>query len=285
MIFEAVVSCGSVQGAADAIGLTQSAVSRVVQRLEADLGHVLLDRTQRPIKPTRDGERALHHARSVLAALEQMEAEFRDNKCPAGPFHLGIPHALIGILLTEKDMLGLDKFPQLKAAITSGWSDELLTKLAQRDLDAVITIVPADAVPGHTEPIVTSTVQVVANSDNAHCAGHLLTANAIGWALNPDGCGYRKALLRALKEQGTTPNIVLETNSMELQLRFAEEGRALTLAPAFVKGMSPVTSRLHFVDATDLDASVSVLLHHSQGSHSFAPVFQEIETQARRFLE
>lgn len=284
LIFEAVVSNGSIQGAADAIGLTQSAVSRVVQRLETDLGRLLLDRTQRPIRLTRDGERAIHHARSVLAALDHMEDAFRDTTLPYGPFRIGIPHALIGVLLDTNSMLGLNDFPEVHPKITAGWSDELLAKLAKHDLDAVITLTQSDTLSDDADPLSIKPLQVVAASEHESAASDLNTANAIGWALNPEGCGYRRSLIKALERHGQTPNIVLETNSLELQLQFAKSGRALTLAPAFLGNLSEAASGLSFVAAKGLDASVAILLHHAQGAHAFKPIFHEIRAHTRRLM-
>lgn len=284
LIFEAVVSNGSIQGAANAIGLTQSAVSRVVQRLEADLGRSLLDRTQRPIRLTRDGERAIHHARTVLAALDHMEDAFRVNTLPSGPFRLGIPHALIGVLVDTSSMLGLNGFPDIRPMITSGWSDELLTKLARHELDAVLTLTRSETLPENADPLSINPLQVVAAGEHESDARDLDTANAIGWALNPEGCGYRRALMIALERHGQTPNIVLETNSLELQLQFVKAGRALTLAPGFLGKISEAASGLSFVEAKGLKASIAILLHHPPGAQTFAPVLREIRAHIKGAL-
>lgn len=280
-VFDAVVSTGSVQGAARAMGLTQSAVSRVIQRLEDALGCTLLDRAQRPIGLTRDGERAVAHARAVLSAVETMETAFRDSPIPAGRFRLGLPHALTSLLLDPGDLLGLQDFPQLRPVLLSGWSDELLAKLDARALDAAITLSRPDQRRAGARALASAPVKLVGAGALEAQAERLETANAVGWALNPTGCGYRKALADALGALGETPNIVLETNALELQLRFAREGRAFTLAPHLPHRPGSPLGAARFFETRDFDAGVTVFLHPARGEPALGPVFDRIARRAR----
>ena len=68
--FVAVARTGSIQAAARQLHMTQSAVSRLVQRLEGDLGATLFDRQTKPLALTHDGQAALDHGQRVLNAAE-----------------------------------------------------------------------------------------------------------------------------------------------------------------------------------------------------------------------
>lgn len=72
-VFVAVVEAGSFTAAADAIGLTQSAVSKAVSRLEEGLGVRLLTRTTRRLVLTESG--AVLYERAALALAELGEAQ------------------------------------------------------------------------------------------------------------------------------------------------------------------------------------------------------------------
>ncbi|MEV6106728.1 LysR family transcriptional regulator [Streptomyces sp. NPDC051940] len=63
--------------AADALGLTQSAVSHAVRGIERKLGAVLFERGRKGATPTPAGERAAAHARRILRLYEAMAAEVR----------------------------------------------------------------------------------------------------------------------------------------------------------------------------------------------------------------
>ncbi len=68
-VLVAVVGTGSFARAAEALGLSDSGVSRAVARLEARLGVRLLDRTTRSLRLTDEGARFHAEAAPLLAAL------------------------------------------------------------------------------------------------------------------------------------------------------------------------------------------------------------------------
>ena len=68
----AVVDTGTFTDAAIELGVSQASVSRSVQRLEAILGHRLLERSTRSVTTTTVGATAVAAARRVLAAVEQL---------------------------------------------------------------------------------------------------------------------------------------------------------------------------------------------------------------------
>lgn len=69
-VLAAVVETGSFARAADAIGVTTSAVSRAVARLEARIGARLLDRTTRSVALTDEGRRFYETVKPSLATIE-----------------------------------------------------------------------------------------------------------------------------------------------------------------------------------------------------------------------
>jgi DNA-binding transcriptional LysR family regulator len=71
--FVTAVESGTVQGAADALVLTQSAATKRLQALERRVGQVLLDRDTNGVRPTASGTVLYPLAREALAALERAE--------------------------------------------------------------------------------------------------------------------------------------------------------------------------------------------------------------------
>ena len=69
---------GSISAAASVLGYTQSAVSQQLAALEREVGAALVDRSQRPLRATRDGEALRPHVERVLAALGGAEAALDD---------------------------------------------------------------------------------------------------------------------------------------------------------------------------------------------------------------
>jgi DNA-binding transcriptional LysR family regulator len=73
-VFEAIMRSGSVSAAARELGLTQSAVSRILARLESQLGAPLFARVNGRLAPTRHANRALPQARGILEAVSALQA-------------------------------------------------------------------------------------------------------------------------------------------------------------------------------------------------------------------
>ncbi len=74
-VFVRAVELGGFSAAARALGLTPSAVSKSISRLEDRLGVRLLNRTTRSLTTTPEGETFLERSRRILADIEEAEQE------------------------------------------------------------------------------------------------------------------------------------------------------------------------------------------------------------------
>ncbi len=98
--FAAVARHRSFRGAAKVQGVSASALSEAVRRLEARLGVRLLNRTTRSVTPTEAGtrlfERLVPALGAVLGALDAVNS-FRDS--PAGTLRLNVPTIVARLIL------------------------------------------------------------------------------------------------------------------------------------------------------------------------------------------
>jgi len=86
--FVTAVETGTVQGAADALALTQSAATKRIQSLERRIGQPLLSRGSLGVTPTAAGQLLYPLAREALAALERAETSvLAPNQAPALRIH------------------------------------------------------------------------------------------------------------------------------------------------------------------------------------------------------
>jgi DNA-binding transcriptional LysR family regulator len=74
-IFQRVAERGSFAGAAGDVGLSPSAVAKLITRLEQRLGVRLINRTTRHLALTAEGEIYLDRVREILSAIEGAESE------------------------------------------------------------------------------------------------------------------------------------------------------------------------------------------------------------------
>lgn len=83
-VFAAVHDGGSFSAAGRALGLSPSAVSRAIDRIEARLGVRLLLRSTRALAMTAEGQAYLLAARRILADLDEAEQQIADRGTPRG---------------------------------------------------------------------------------------------------------------------------------------------------------------------------------------------------------
>lgn len=94
-VFVAVVEEGSLAAAARRTGLTPSAVSKLVARLESNFGTPLLRRTTRSMTVTDAGQRFFERARTILDDLRSVEQEMASkNAEPRGLLRVSAPQLL-----------------------------------------------------------------------------------------------------------------------------------------------------------------------------------------------
>ena len=70
-----VVDRGSLKGAADELGYTQSAVSQAVKALERELATTLIERGKQGVSLTRDGKQYLPYLRQIVTAEAELEGK------------------------------------------------------------------------------------------------------------------------------------------------------------------------------------------------------------------
>jgi DNA-binding transcriptional LysR family regulator len=96
--FVQVVRTGGISSAARLLGLTPSAVSKNIARLEAELGTSLLARDNRHLAPTARGQQAFEAWSELIGRLDQVQQELASPSGLAGQLGLSIPSGILGWL-------------------------------------------------------------------------------------------------------------------------------------------------------------------------------------------
>src|SRR4029077_14937709 len=133
--FVLVASLANFTRVGEATGMTQSAVSLKLKRLEAFLGRRLVERTPRSVALTAEGEAFLPHAKTLLAANERALSF-----APAAAYRLRLgvsDHAAGPELPTLLARLHAAD-PALMLEVGIGFSRELLDDFDKGEFDGVI---------------------------------------------------------------------------------------------------------------------------------------------------
>jgi DNA-binding transcriptional LysR family regulator len=117
--FLAVVDRGSFSAAALQLELSQSAVSRAIAALEAELGVVLLTRGRFGARPTSLGERMVPHAEQFLQARDQMEhLAHLERRLQGGQVRIASFRSAATHLLPPLIVQFYQRFPQVEVTLT-----------------------------------------------------------------------------------------------------------------------------------------------------------------------
>lgn len=138
-----VVRHGHFGRAARACHVSQPTLSMQVQKLEDELGIVLLDRGTKPIAPTPMGEPIVRHAQEVLAAYEQLLWAAQGHAGDlSGEFSLGIIPTLAPYVLPWFLRPFTTAYPKVSLTLVERPTDTLLDEIRQGRLDAALLAIP-----------------------------------------------------------------------------------------------------------------------------------------------
>jgi DNA-binding transcriptional LysR family regulator len=112
--FVRVAERGSFAAAAADLGLTPSALSKLVTRIEDRLGVRLLTRTTRKLALTAEGELFVARSREILASIEAAEAEVTAaSERPRGHLRISVGTAVAKQILGPALPVFLDRYPDI----------------------------------------------------------------------------------------------------------------------------------------------------------------------------
>lgn len=159
--FVAVVDTGSITAASESLGLTISAASRTLGRLEEKLQTTLLRRTTRRLELTEEGAAFLQRARAILASVDEAEEQMAARRMrPAGrlrvdaatPFML---HVLVPLLEGFHA-----RYPEVQLELNS---NEGIVDLIEKRTDVAFRIGALKDSTLHARPVGTSRVRILAS--------------------------------------------------------------------------------------------------------------------------
>jgi DNA-binding transcriptional LysR family regulator len=227
----AIADHGSFGAAADAMYLTQSAVSMQMKALEDELRTELFDRSKRPPVLNAYGKALLQRARDVVFRYEQMIEAVSEANDLTGTLSVGaIPTALSGIVPQALAALRTSH-PRLQVRVVEALSAPLLERVRQGDVDAAIIGQPTDLPdtiawkPFASEPLI---VIAPAGADDASDE-KLLTSlpyirfNRRAWV--------GRLIEASLNERGIAVQEMMELDSLETISLMVYHGLGVSIVP------------------------------------------------------
>ncbi len=235
--FVAVAEARSFRAAGDKLGVTRSAVSQSMRRLEAELGIALLQRTTRSVSLTEAGERFLAEVGPALAGIGAAATSVADRaERPSGLLRLAvssIAEAFISGLLLAAFR---EAHPAVRLDVTV--TDEEFDIVAE-GYDAGVRlgeVIEQDmvAIPasGRQRQLVVAAPAYLERFGVPGHPGELAGHRCIGWRPAPGVVPYRWEFAEGDREFDVAVEPEVTTNDMGLMIRTACAGAGLTFGMA-----------------------------------------------------
>ena len=239
-ILREVARQGSFSAAADALYLSQSAVSQQIATLEREVGMQLLDRTREGPKLTDAGRVLVSHAEAAIARLDEAERELASIAgLEGGELRLASFPSASATVLTEAVSLFHGRHPGVRLSVADAEPEESLPRLRAGEVDLALTF-DYPSLPKPPERDLDQTLLLTESMHLALPADHELAARRVvpldaftdtEWLCGsrPSTCG--EVVFRACRDAGFEPRIGFETDDYHVMQGFIAAKLGVTLLP------------------------------------------------------
>lgn len=234
-LFVAVAEERNFRAAADRLGLTRSAVSQGVRRLEDNCGTALFQRTTRSVRLTEIGQVLFEKVSGPLMEVQSALTGIAEEAGPRGhlkiavtsiaerflsgpliaSFAVSYPDVTIDITVTD------DEFDIVAAGFDAGVR---LGEVIEQDMIAV-------AVTGEQREVVVAAPAYLEKNSVPQHPSELVKHTCIGWRPNPNVAPYRWEFEQDGQAFSVSVNPQITTNDLLLMIRTAVAGAGFTFAP------------------------------------------------------
>ncbi|MCW6506555.1 LysR family transcriptional regulator [Lichenifustis flavocetrariae] len=234
--FTTVADTASMTAAAEALHLTQAAISQQIKRLEEAFGTTLFDRDRKGLALTNDGERLYARAKRLLGMNDEIWAEMTTAAFD-GEVRLGVPYDLVGNYMPAILKAFASAHPKVEITLTCMTSPDLIEALAADRLDLVIAEEPFGRSRG--ECILTDRLVWVGAK-----GGDAFRRRPLPISLGCETCAFRPVLFEALKKSSLPWRTVAESDGTFAISATVQTDLAVTalLASTIVPGLDVLSS-------------------------------------------
>lgn len=230
--FLAIHEHGSFLAASEKLGLSQSAVSLQMKKLEQDLDTVLFDRSGHRSLFNMHGRALLPKAQDLVAQYDQLGNTLNSDASYVGKVIIGAVNTVqVGVLpYILQDVLS--KHPNLQVVMRSGMSGPLALALEARHLDFALTTEPQMVLPPSMEwhACFEEEFYVVSPfGDTGQSTREILEAHP--YVRFDRQAWIGRIIDQRLQKDGVAVQEIIESDSLETALQLAHAGLGVTVLP------------------------------------------------------
>jgi DNA-binding transcriptional LysR family regulator len=245
--FIAVCKHGTFAAAGDRIGLTQSAVSSQIKRLEEALGFSLFDRTGRSATLNAAGQTTLTRAEEICALYAKL-GELPDDASTQGLLRVGSISSAQPTILTRALGMLRESFPLVRVHVSPGVSMRLMDDLDADQIDVAVMIRPPFGMPPDLtwQPLVQEPYVLVAPHSLPRTKNWRTLIQSQPF-LRYDRASFGGRLVEGfLRKEGLAVNDAIEIDEIPGLIHLASKGLGVALLP-LVEAHLPLPENLQVI--------------------------------------
>ena len=233
--FRMVISRGSFSGAAEALGISQPAVSLQIRQLEQVFQVRLIERTSRGIKPTPAGMTLSEHSMKIDAAVgAAVESVSLHSDEITGTVVVGTgATACIHLLPPLLQQLRL-RHPLLKVDVRTGNTSDIVRGVEENRIDIGLVTLPAAGKCLSVSPLGTDEFVVIMEKDLSGRSAKALSPDdllPLPLIIFEPGSGTRSLIDEWFRDAGYAARPVMELGSIEAIKRMVRAGLGYSIVP------------------------------------------------------
>lgn len=222
--------------AANALHVAQSAVSRQIVNLEAELGVDLFIREGRNIRLTPIGQMFLEKMEQAMDVIEQARREIEENLDPqTGTVRVGFPSSLAAYLLPTVISAFRKEYKDVKFQLHQGAYHSLIESVIKGDIDmALLGPVPNEEHRVKSEILFMEDLMVLLPVNHPLADRRSIALEDLrgdSFVLSPNGYILRDLVINACKQRGFEPTVAFEGMDIDALKGLVSAGLGVTLLP------------------------------------------------------
>lgn len=278
---------GNLNRAAEGLGISQPAISKLLKELEDGLGVALFERHARGVVPTLYGESMIRHARRLQNTLENAYSEVDAlRQGQQGHVRIGTVLTPCADLLPEVIGRAKQRFPSLELSIHIGSSRDLMAVLDEGELDFLVARFFAESQQHDLrfEPLAKEPLRICARAGLIRGPLSRAELNAADWVLPPAGSVLRQEFDALFQRVGMRPpSKVVNAENLLMVTTLVEKNDMLTVLPRDV-----LAHYARYGMLAEIEVDTSIVTDLNQGLMAYGIITKKqqlLSPAARNVLE
>ena len=219
--------------AAEALHISQSAVTLSIKVLEKEYELKLLDRSNKYVRLTKAGEILFYHAKQILSLYDRMNRLIDDLSYSAsGIITIGSSYTFGEYLLPRIISEFTDEFPLIKPNIAIRNSNRIISKLLRGELDLGIVEGIVEHPKLHIQPFAQDEMVLIISPKHPLASKNEVELHDLKdetWIIRETGSGTRQAINQLFSENNFSPNEIRSFGSSQIIKESVEAGLGISI--------------------------------------------------------